>query len=297
MKPDLWINGQFTPWDNASVHPLCHSLQRGSTLFESIDCKQAADGRPAIFRLIDHIIRLENSAQIVGMKLPYSVDEICDATAATVARSGLKSCTIRPLAFYADPVFDVYPGDIPVTVVIGIGFSHPSPDQLNVKIAGMRKIDSLSMPLKAKVSGNYIGPMIAKTDAIRSGFDDALILDHEGFVAEGTTANIFIVENGSLVTAPDDVILPGITRDTVTVIADHIGIPVVRDTFTPDRLFAAEEVILCSSGKKVVPIVRVDERVIGDGSAGPITRKLRAFYHDVITGLVPEFVRWLTYVG
>ena len=128
MKADLWMNGSFVPWDKACVHPLSHSMQRGATLFESVDSNETSDGRTAIFRLRDHMVRLENSANIVGMKIPYSEDELIGAVVETVARSGMKNCVIRPLAYYADPVFQVYPGDIQVSVVIGLGTSPPPPE-------------------------------------------------------------------------------------------------------------------------------------------------------------------------
>jgi len=295
MKPDIWMNGEFVPWDKACIHPLCHSMQRGATLFESIDCNEAANGRPAVFRLREHMERLENSARIVGMPLPYSVDELVRATIDTVARSGIKKCTIRPLAFYADIIMQVYPGDIPVSVVIGIGDPIPHAETFRVKISSIHKIDCLSMPVKAKVSGNYIGPMMAKSDAIKAGFDDTVILDRKGSVAEGATSNIFIVEQGRLVTAPEDTILAGITRDSVIAIAEKLGIEVVRERFTPERMKQSDEVILCSSGSTVIPIVEVDDTVIGGGSPGEVVRELRSYYSEVIRGSVPEFEHWLTY--
>ncbi len=296
MKPDIWINGEFVHWDKACIHPLGYSMQRGATLFESIDCNEAKNGCPAIFRLRDHILRLENSAQIVGMKLDYSLESLMQAVVDTVGRSGMKNCTIRPLAFYADPVMQIYPGDIPVTVVIGIGEALPPSGSYRVKISRLSKIDSASMPVKAKVSGNYIGPMIAKSEAVRAGFDDTIILDRDGYVAEGATSNIFTVEQGKLVTASADKILPGITRDSITVIAAKLGIEVIQDKLTPDRLKKSDEVILCSSGNEVTPIIQVDDTVIGRGQPGSITVKLSSFYGDVITGRVPELEHWLTYV-
>lgn len=296
MKPDIWMNGDFVPWDKACIHPLSHSMQRGATLFESIDCNKAENSRPAIFRLRDHIKRFENSACIIGMPLPYDIETIMQAVVDTVARSGMKDCVIRPLAFYADTVMEVYPGDIPVTVVIGLGESHPIPESYRVKISRLHKIDSLSMPVKAKVSGNYIGPMIAKSEAIRAGFDDTIILDREGYIAEGATSNIFIVEQGTLVTTPEDTILPGITRNSLTVIAGKLDIGIIREKFSPERLKQADEVLLCSSGNEVTPIVRVDDIVIGDGRPGMITMQLRSYYNHVIKGRIPEFEHWLTFV-
>ncbi len=296
MKPDLWINGAFVPWDKACVHPLCHSLQRGATLFESIDCKEASNGKAAIFRLRDHMVRFEHSADIVGMKLPYDLDALVGAVVDTVSRSGLTDCTIRPLALFADVVMEVYPGDKPVSVVIGLGDASILSKPLTVKVSAIRKIDQLSMPVKAKVSANYIGPMMAKTEAVRAGFDDTIILDREGYVAEGSTSNIFIVEDGTLITAPEDSILPGITRDTIFTIADSVGVETRFERFTPERMRSADEVILSSSGKGVAPVIRVDDTVIGDGLLGPVAKKLGDFYTDVVTGNVPEFEHWLTYV-
>lgn len=296
MNPDIWINGRLVPWDEACIHPLSFSMQRGSTPFESIDCQKAANGRAAIFRLRDHILRFENSARIIGMTLPYDTDALCKAVTDTVAASGMKHVVIRPLAFWDAPLMGVDPETSPVTVLVGIGPGQPPHDSMTVTVASLRKIEATSMPVKAKVSANYIGPMMAKREAMARGFDDAVVLDRDGFVAEGTTFNVFIVEGGRLVTAPDDAILPGITRDSIARIADHLGVPVVRERFTVDRLHGADEVILCSSHRGVTPIARVDDTVIGNGGAGPITTRFRDLYRRIITGREPAFESWLTYV-
>ena len=296
MKPDIWINGQFIPWDQASIHPLCHSLQRGATLFESLDCKEAVNGRAAIFRLKQHIRRFEISAEIIGMPLPYDSAAIEKAVIDTVSRSGLKNCAIRPLAFYADPLLDLLPGNTPVTVLIGLGEFHLAPPMLRMTVSLRRKIDSSCMPVKAKVSGNYITPLLAKSEAIKAGYNDSIFLDRDGFVAEATTANIFIVEKGKLVTSPDDTILLGVTRDSILVIAQKLGILASLEKFGADRLLAADEVILCSSGNEIKPVIQVDDRIIGNGGMGPVTERLKDFYSDVIVGKIPEFEHWLTYV-
>lgn len=296
MKPDIWMDGQFVPWEKTSIHPLCHSLQRGATLFESIDCREAVNGRAAIFRLHDHMVRFQNSARITGMPLKYKIEELTGAVIDTVARSSLKECTIRPLAFYADPVFDIYPGDSNVSVLIGLGERREHKESIKMKISRMRKIESASMPIKAKVSGNYIAPMISKSEAIREGFDDTILLDHDGFVAEGATSNIFIVENGTLITAPGDKILEGITRNTIMDLSEKLGIHLTCELFPPERLKAAEEVFMCSSGMGVTPVIQVDTTEINDGKPGMITRRLRSYYLDVTMGSVPEFENWLTYI-
>ncbi len=296
MKPDIWIDGQFVPWDKAYIHPLCHSLQRGATLFESIDCVETENGNAAIFRLHDHIKRFENSSRIIGMPLKYSFEELTRAVIDTVARSGLKKCTIRPLALYVDPLLNIYPGDSKVSIIIGLGEKEVIKDSMKMKISHLRKIESASMPIKAKVSGNYIGPMIAKSEAIREGFDDTIILDRDGFVAEGSTSNIFIVENDTLITSPGDRILQGITRDTIIILSEKLGINLIQDQFSPERLKKAEEVLMCSSGNGVMPVIQVDNVEILDGNPGPITRRLRSYYFDVTMGRVPELNNWLTIV-
>jgi branched-chain amino acid aminotransferase len=296
MKPDLWIDGKFVKWDNAHFHPLSHSLQRGATLFESIDCAESNNGLPVIFRLRDHMARFEESARLIGMPLKFNLEELMDAVIRTVLRSGLKVCTIRPIAFYADPVLDVYPGNSKVSVVIGVGEKSHKKEYLRMKISSLRKIDGLSMPIKAKVSGNYIASVIAKTEAIEAGFDDAILLDRDGFVAEGATSNIFMVENNNFYTAPGEKILQGITRDTLFNISEKLGLKLIEEQFDPARLKASDEVFMCSSGMGVMPVILVDDTTIGDGKPGPQTSRLRVFYNEITTGKLPEFEKWLTYV-
>jgi len=296
MKPDIWVDGQFIPWDKAHIHPLCYSLQRGATLFESIDCIEAENGHAIIFRLHDHLKRFENSSHIIGMPLGYSLKELKNAVINTVARSGLKKCKIRPLALYVDPELDLFPGDSKISVIIGLGEKEVIKESIKMKISHMRKIESASMPIKAKVSGNYIGSMIAKSEAIREGFDDSIILDRDGFVAEGSASNMFIVENGKLITAPGDSILQGITRNTIMSLSEKLGINLIEERFLPERLKMAEEVFMCSSGNGVMPVIQVDNVEICNSNPGPITKRLRSYYFDVTMGRLPEFKNWLTYV-
>ena len=297
MNPDIWMDGAFVAWDNACIHPLGHSMQRGATLFESIDCLEGVNHRPVIFRLADHMTRFLNSAQIVGMPLGYSREELMRAAIETVARSGMKSCTIRPIAFYPDPEFDIYPGAAPrVSVVIGIAKKKPPKEHLRLTISGFRKIDSASMPVKAKVSGNYISPLMAKTEAIRAGFDDTILLDREGFVAEGTTANIFMIANGTIMTSPGDKILMGITRSTIMTLCKRAGLPFEETFFPPEQLKAADQVFESSSGIGVLPVIQIDDRIIGNGAPGPETVRLRTLYREVVTGAAPDRDGWLTIV-
>lgn len=296
MKPDIWMNGEFVPWDEACIHPLCHSLQRGSTIFESIDCMEAVNDKGAIFRLSEHLERFQNSASLVGMPLAYDFDTLSKAVVNTVSRSGMKKCVIRPLAIYAEPVFDVYPGASPVTVIIGLNMKKPVKESYSLQISRLRKIENISMPIKAKVSGNYIPSMIAKSEAVKAGYDDTILLDRDGFVAEGAASNIFMVENGTIYTSPGDKILQGITRTTIMSIVSELNLSLKEELFSPERLKAADEVFMSSSGLGVMPVHRVDNTVIHNHVTGKITAKLRSFYVDIATGQVPEFEHWLTYV-
>jgi len=296
MKPDIWIDGVFYSWDKACIHPLCHSLQRGSTVFESIDCKEAVNGRPAIFRLQDHMKRFETSASIIDMPLDYNLEQMCDAVVDTVRRSGMKACTIRPLAIYADPVMQVYPGKSKVSFIIGLFDAPPEPHHHKVNIGKLRKIDGSCMPVKAKVSANYIGPMIAKKEALDGGYDDTILLDRDGFVAEAASANIFMVEKGILYTAPGDTVLLGVTRDTIAVLAAKLGIELRMERFSPERLKNADEVILSSTGNEVSAIIKVDDTIIGNGEQGPVTKNLADLYREIVIGRNSEFQHWLTYV-
>ena len=296
VKPDLWIDGEFIPWEKACIHPLCHSLQRGATVFESIDCAETIEGKAAIFRLHDHMLRFENSSHLTGMPLGYNVSYLEKAVFETVRRSGLTRCIIRPLALYSDPVFDLLPGNAHVSIIIAVGEKEPDKESLKVKMSRLQKIESSSMPVKAKVSGNYIAPMIAKSEAINAGFDDTILMDRDGNVAEGTTSNIFIVENGALVTPPGFKILQGITRDTIMALSQQPGIRFSEETITPERLRNSDEVFMCSSGRGIVPVVQVDSVIIGDGRMGETTAHLRQYYRDVARGFVPEFGHWLTII-
>ena len=296
MKPDIWMNGDFVPWDEACIHPLCHSLQRGSTIFESIDCLEACNGKGAIFRLPEHLERFHNSARLVAMPLPYGIDELTDAVSSTVARSGMKQCVIRPLSIYAEPAFDVYPANMAVSVIIGLSPKKPFKKSYALEISRLRKIECISMPVKAKVSGNYIASMIAKTESIKAGFDDSILLDRDGFVAEGATSNIFMVENGKIFTPPGDKILLGITRNTIISLTGELALELKEEPITSERLKSAGEIFMSSSGLGVMPVHRVDDRVFNNGQPGEITTRLRSFYTDVATGRIPKFEHWLTYV-
>lgn len=296
VKPDLWIDGEFIPWEKARIHPLCHSLQRGATVFESINCTETIEGKAAIFRLHDHMLRFENSSRLTGMPLGYYISDLEKAVVDTVRRSGLTRCIIRPLAIYSDPVFDLFPGNAHVSIVIAVGEKEPEKESLKVKMSRLQKIESSSMPVKAKVSGNYIAPMIAKSEAISAGFDDTILLDRDGNVAEGATSNIFIVENGVFVTPPGFKILQGITRDTIMALSQQLGIRFSEETINPERLQNSDEVFMCSSGRGIVPVVQIDSVIIGDGRLGETTEHLRQYYRDITRGLVPEFGHWLTII-
>lgn len=296
-RPDIWVNGKLMKWEDATVHVLCHSLQRGSTIFESLDCNQSVSGQPAIFRLSDHMKRFLNSAEIIRMPIPYTLDELNNGVVETVRASGMTDCIIRPLAFCPDVVMEVYPGDSPaIHVVVGLAESKKPPRSIRLKLSPFRKMDMRSMPIKSKVSANYITPMMAKADAIRSGFDDAILLDGDGNVAECPTGNIFIVKNRTPITTPSTKILAGITRNSAMTIACDSGFDVCEETFSSEELKAADEVFYVSSGLGIMPVRAVDETIFDDGKVGPVTNEIMGIYNDAARGKIEKYLNWLTFV-
>lgn len=296
-QPDVWIDGKLLKWEDATVHVLCHSLQRGCTIFESLDCSKSVSWQPAIFRLNCHMKRFLNSARIIGMKLEYSLDELNKAVIETVSASGMTDCTIRPLALHPEVKMDVYPGPYPKTmVVIGLEDSHEEPESISLKISSLQKMSLRSMPIKSKVSANYITPMMAKADAVNSGYDDAVLLDENGFIAECPTGNIFFIKNGILITSREEKILAGITRDSAMTIASDRGYEVREEKFFPDELKNADEVFYVSSGKGIMSVHSIDSTRIGGGEVGAVTSEIRDLYRDATRGKIEKYKHWLTLV-
>ncbi|MHB0977278.1 MAG: branched-chain amino acid transaminase [Candidatus Aquicultorales bacterium] len=296
----IWFNGSLVPWDEAQVHVLTHALHYGSGVFEGIRAYETAKG-PAVFRLREHIERLFASAKIYLMPVPYSVDELVEATKATVKASGLSSCYIRPIIFRGYGEMGLNPLNAPVDVAVAVwpwgaylgeeGCLHG----IRAMISSFRRIDPNSLPPAAKATGQYINSILAKLEAVYSEYEEAILLDSRGFVSEGTGENIFVIKGGVIHTpSTASSILTGITRDTVMTLARDLGIPIVERDLVRSDLFLADEVFLTGTAAEVVPIREVDKRVIGE--PGPVTKELQAKYNALVRGDDPKYEHWLEYV-
>lgn len=298
----IWMDGRLIPWDEAKVHVLTHTLHYGLGVFEGIRCYLCHDGRSAIFRLKEHVDRFFDSAKIGELELPFSKKEIAEACKETLRINGLKEGYIRPIAFIGEGAMGVYPADNPVRVAIvtwtwGAYLGEGALERgIRAKTSSFTRHHVNVMMTKAKISGNYVNSVMAKREAIKLGYDEALMLDTEGYVSEGSGENVFIVKNGVIKTTPLTSILPGITRDSVIQIARSRKIPVVEERFTRDELYTAHEVFFTGTAAEITPIREVDDRQIGEGKPGPITRELQAAFFDVVKGKNIEFQEWLDYL-
>ncbi len=298
----IWMDGKLIPWEEARVHVLTHTLHYGLGIFEGIRCYQCDDGRSAVFRLREHIDRFFDSAHIGTLKLPFSKKDLVEACKETLRANGLKAGYIRPLAFIGEGAMGVYPGDNPIQVAIitwswGAYLGEGALEKgIRAKTSSFTRHHVNVMMTKAKISGNYVNSVLAKKEAMKLGYDEALMLDTEGYVSEASGENIFMVKNGTIKTTPLTSILPGITRDSVIQIAKARKIPVVEDKFTRDELYTAHEAFFTGTAAEMTPIREVDDRQIGEGKPGPVTKELQAFFFDIVKGRNPEYREWLDYL-
>ncbi len=298
----IWMDGKFVPWEDANIHILTHSLHYGLAVFEGIRCYLCHDGKSAVFRLREHIDRLFDSAQIGEIKIPFSKREITEACKETLRVNRLKEGYIRPIVFIGEGVMGVYPGDNPIHVSIitwswGTYLGEGAIEKgIRVKVSSYTRHHVNVMMTKAKICGNYVNSVLAKREAMRLGYDEALMLDTEGYVSEASGENIFMVKNGVLKTIPLTSILPGITRDSVIQIARSKKIPILEERFTRDELYTAHEAFFTGTAAELTPIREVDDRMIGDGKPGPITKELQSAFFNVVKGKDPEFREWLDYL-
>ncbi|MFP4169271.1 MAG: branched-chain amino acid transaminase [Desulfonatronovibrionaceae bacterium] len=295
----IWFDGELVPWDEARVHVLTHTLHYGLGVFEGIRCYQCKDGSSAVFRLKEHVDRFFDSARIMNMEIPFSRQAISEAILNTLERNGLKEGYIRPLAFIGDGVMGVHPGDNPVrtTIVTWPWGAYLGDEALNkgirVRTSSFSRHHVNVMMTKAKVCGNYVNSILAKREAVADGYDEALMLDVDGYVSEATGENIFLVKNGVLKTPPLGSILGGITRDTLITMARDMEYTVKEHRFTRDELYAADEAFFCGTAAEVTPIREIDRRVIGQGQAGPLTKILQSEYFGVVHGENLKYAGWL----
>jgi branched-chain amino acid aminotransferase len=293
----IWMDGELVPWDQAQVHVLTHSLHYGSGVFEGVRTYATADG-PAVFRLTDHIERLLDSAKLIMMEIPYSRDELVEACKLVVRETGLDSCYLRPIAFlgYGEIGLNPLPCKVEVAIAAWPWGAYLGEESLaagvRVKVSSWRRMDPNVNPVAAKGTGIYINSSLAKVEAVKSGYDEAILLNTQGYVAECTGENVFIVRDGVLVTPTlASGALAGITRDSIMTIARDLGYDVREEQLLRHDLYLADEAFLTGTAAEVVPIRSVDDRVIGD--PGEMTRKLQETYLATVRGQVDRYKDWL----
>ena len=298
----IWMDGKLIPWEEANVHILTHSLHYGLAVFEGIRCYLCPDGKSAVFRLREHVDRLFDSAQIGDIKIPYSKRDISEACKETLRVNQLREGYIRPIVFIGEGVMGVYPGENPIQVAIitwswGAYLGEGALEKgIRVKVSSYTRHHVNVMMTKAKICGNYVNSVLAKREVMKMGYDEALMLDTEGYVSEASGENIFMVKNGLLKTTPLTSILSGITRDSVIQIAKAKKIPLLEERFTRDELYTAQEAFFTGTAAELTPIREVDDRMIGNGKPGPMTKELQAAFFDIVKGKNPNYREWLDYL-
>lgn len=297
----IWMDGKFVDWDKATIHVLTHTLHYGLGVFEGIRCYETRSG-PAVFRLDEHIDRLFSSAHIFLLDMPYTKKEIRDAIIGTVKVNKIKECYIRPLVYIGYGAMGLYPKENPVNVSIAVWSwgaylgDKGLREGIKVKTSSFIRNHVNANMTRGKVSGYYVNSQLAKKEAITCGYDEALLLDTEGYVSEGSGENIFMVRNGMLKTTPLTSILEGITRNSIMKIAAYQKIRVVEERFTRDEMYIADEAFFTGTAAEVTPVRELDGRIIGTGRPGPITRKIQSIFFDIVKGKNKKYDSWLTKV-
>jgi len=294
--PKIWMNGELVDWHDAKIHVLTHTLHYGTGVFEGIRAYETADG-PAVFRLTDHIERLFNSAKILGMTIPYTVDELIDATKATVASTGLPSCYIRPLAYYGygEMGLNTLPCSVDVSIACWPWGAYLGDDAVNkgvrMKISSWTRHDHNTMPPASKTTGNYVNSSLAKVEALNAGYDEAIMLAPNGLVAECTGENIFVVRHGVVLTPPTSAgALEGITQSSVSRILADLGHELRVDNIARSDLYVAEEIFVCGTAAEVSSVNSVDDRAVP--CPGPITKAVADIYAKAVRGQDPRYKDW-----
>ncbi len=295
----IWMDGELVPWDEARVHVLTHSLHYGSGVFEGIRAYETKRG-PAIFRLSDHIRRLYSSAKIYSIEIPYTPETLIDACKETVRSTGLSSCYVRPLVYLGYGEMGVNPLLAPVKVSIVCwpwgtylgedGMKHG----VRMKVSSWRRLDPNIIPPAAKGTGQYINSQLAKVEAVKAGYDEAIMLNSQGFVSEASGENIFVVRDGELITPPSaSGALAGITRDAIMTIARDLGVTVREAELVRTDLYTADECFVTGTAAECTPVREVDDRLIGE--PGPLTKKIQEVFNAAVRGEVDRYSDWLEY--
>jgi branched-chain amino acid aminotransferase len=299
----VWMDGELVNWDDAKIHILTHTLHYGLGVFEGIRA-YATDSGPAVFRLTDHIVRLFDSAKIFMIEIPFTIDQLVEAVKDTVRVNGLPECYIRPIVYLGYGEMGLNPLNCAVKVSIAVwpwgtylgadGIKHG----VRMKISSWQRHDPNAIPPAAKGTGMYINSCLAKVEALKAGYDEAILLSPQGYVSECTGENIFLIKHGRLVTPPVQAgALQGITQNSVMAIAHDLGYEVAIDNILRSDLYTADEAFLSGTAAEVVPIRSVDDRPVGAGEPGPITRKIQEVFEAAVRGKVDRHKDWVEHVG
>ncbi|QFY43634.1 branched-chain amino acid transaminase [Candidatus Methylospira mobilis] len=298
----IWLDGEWLPWREAKVHVLTHTLHYGCGVFEGVRAYKAEKGT-AIFRLRDHTDRLFRSAHIMQMKMPYGKDELDGVQLEAISRNVLSSAYLRPMVFFGSEGMGLHAANLQVHVMVAawewgsyLGAENMEKG-IRIHTSSYTRNHVNSQMCKAKANGNYINSILAVREAVAAGYDEALLLDHEGYVAEGSGENIFIIRKGVLYTPDLTSALEGITRETLITIAEEQGLRVIEKRITRDEVYVADEAFFTGTAAEVTPIRELDGRTIGEGRRGPITTRLQALYFDYVHGRIAGHADWLSYTG
>jgi branched-chain amino acid aminotransferase len=299
----IWLDGKFVAWEEAQIHVLTHALHYGSAAFEGIRCYKLANGRSAIFRLTEHVDRLFDSALIGDLPIPREKKEVLEACLDTVRLNRFEECYIRPIAFVGDGDLGVYVKDNPIRISIAAWRwgAYLGDDGLRngirVRVSSYARPSVNSVMSKAKITGNYINSILAKREAISTGYQEAVMLDTQGYVAEASGENIFMVKRGHVYTPPlGCAVLAGITRDTVITLCADLGLPVTERLISRDELYIADEVFFTGTAAEVTPVREVDNRKVGKGNRGPITERIQDRFFQIVRGAQNIHPEWLSLV-
>jgi branched-chain amino acid aminotransferase len=298
----IWLDGRHVPWAQGNVHLMTHTLHYGLGVFEGIRCYACEDGRSAVFRLREHVDRLFRSARIMQIDIPFSRQAIEDAVVETLRINQLTEGYIRPLVFLGDGGMGLLPSDNPVRIAIlvwewGAYLGEEGIQRgIRAKVSSFTRQHPNASMTKAKTCGEYVNSILAKREVTKLGYQEAILLDAQGMVAEASGENVFMVRDGAIKTPPLGSILEGITRDTIIALARDKGISIAEVAISRDELYGADEMFMTGTAAEVTPVREVDDRKIGEGTRGPITRTLQETFFDVVHGREPKHEAWLTFL-
>jgi branched-chain amino acid aminotransferase len=298
----IWFDGKLVSWDRAKVHVLSHTLHYGAGVFEGIRCYETQNNKSAVFRLKSHVDRLFNSTHILTIKIPFSRKEIYDAVLKTLRVNRLKQGYIRPVVFIGEGEMGLFVRTNPIHTAIAVWpwGAYLGDDGLKkgirAKVSSYNRHHVNASMTKGKINGYYVNSVMAKWEVVKAGYDEAILLDTEGYVAEASGENVFMVRDGILRTTPLTSVLPGITRASIITIAKNLGYSVEEERFTRDELYIADEVFFTGTAAEITPVREVDDRKIGKGRPGPVTKSLQSKFFEIVQGRDENYIDWLDFV-